>query len=714
MSIQFKGSSIAGVIPDVGEIQTRELAINIADKKLFTKDDGGAIVEICSDNINTGLEKLTVSGKTGYRIIGVNTTNPIGVNAIDLTTTAGVTFGAQGDNSIAIGSSAIASNSNGISIGNSNNLVTSNSLTIGFGNTVNGLTSGVNNIIIGNTNSSVYSDSIIYGVGNSTSADDTIVIGVDNSTSTSSQLSVLLGTGLTTTASKVIIGTYNEDITGSVFEIANGINSTAKRTIFAIDGNGVATLPKATINGNITSAGNQAVITLGYLGDASTGGVVSVNGESGAVTIDTDNLPIGATNTNYFFTDTDSQAITDNSTAITQINLNKEPSITIGTAKQVWAINSGGTDKVWIDNTFVGADDTPLNYSSAIAGMVVSVNSTADGVEFTPFDSSSVGLGEVENMSPDNMVNTNFLPDGITPNPIHNEFVGLRKNKTPSPGEVTASEQDYVLVANTIGVDGEIYTTRWTSRSFENLTDVDIVVGDANKFVRVTPDPGNDQYTLVFTDLSIDMMDDVDTTTVAPTTNQILKWDDTNWVPADDIDTNTTYTAGTGLALASEEFTLNSDIDGLTDVDTTTVAPTTNQILKWDDTNWVPADDIDTTYTVQDGELSENNLTDALKTTYDAKAEVLTYVTTTTAVTTANGEYIFADSTSAIFNITLPVGSQGDTIRILDVATSFATNNVSLVPNGTETIMGVNTPFALDVDDREYKVIYTGTDWRVI
>ena len=88
---------------------------------------------------------------------------------------------------------------------------------------------------------------------------------------------------------------------------------------------------------------------------------------------------------------------------------------------------------------------------------------------------------------------------------------------------------------------------------------------------------------------SIDTHSDVDVSTTSPTNGQVLSWNGTNWVPADDA--NTTYTAGTGLALTGTVFSLNSGIDNLTDVDVTTSAPTNGQVLNWDGSNWVPADD---------------------------------------------------------------------------------------------------------------------------
>ena len=74
---------------------------------------------------------------------------------------------------------------------------------------------------------------------------------------------------------------------------------------------------------------------------------------------------------------------------------------------------------------------------------------------------------------------------------------------------------------------------------------------------------------------SINDLTDVDTTTAAPTDGQALVWDNANseWVPG-------TVAADLGT----------TSIDALQDVDTTTTVPTNNQVLAWDGSNWVPAD----------------------------------------------------------------------------------------------------------------------------
>jgi len=54
-------------------------------------------------------------------------------------------------------------------------------------------------------------------------------------------------------------------------------------------------------------------------------------------------------------------------------------------------------------------------------------------------------------------------------------------------------------------------------------------------------------------------------------------------------DTNTTYSAGTGISLTGTTFALNAAIEDLTNVSST--SPTTGQVLKWDGSSWAPGTD---------------------------------------------------------------------------------------------------------------------------
>jgi hypothetical protein len=157
----------------------------------------------------------------------------------------------------------------------------------------------------------------------------------------------------------------------------------------------------------------------------------------------------------------------------------------------------------------------------------------------------------------------------------------------------------------------------------------------------------------VNSNLVIDNLDDVDTTTTAPTNGQVLKWDGTNWAP--DNESGTTYTAGTGLSLTGTTFALDSGIDNLDDVDTTTTAPSVDDYLTWDGTNWTPQspetisindlDDVDTATTapVLDDYLAWDGANWSTKTPSTVSLNDLDDVTTTGQV---SGNIIQYDGTS--------------------------------------------------------------------
>ena len=148
---------------------------------------------------------------------------------------------------------------------------------------------------------------------------------------------------------------------------------------------------------------------------------------------------------------------------------------------------------------------------------------------------------------------------------------------------------------------------------------------------------------------SIDNHIDVDVSTNAPTNGQVLSWNGTNWIPAND--QNTTYTAGTGLALNGTTFSLNSGIDNLTDVDVSTNAPANGQVLSWDGSNWIPANDQNTTYTAGTG-LALSGTTFSLNSGIDN----LTDVDVSTNAP-ANGQVLSWDGTNWI-PATVSTGAQ--------------------------------------------------------
>ena len=130
----------------------------------------------------------------------------------------------------------------------------------------------------------------------------------------------------------------------------------------------------------------------------------------------------------------------------------------------------------------------------------------------------------------------------------------------------------------------KIHLDELEGTDFSNLQDGQAIIWDAANSVWVNGDSfSQTDFNNAIANVSIGDLSDVDTTSAAPTSGQVLKWNGTNWVPANDIDTQ--------LSLAS------ASIDDLGDVDITSTAPTNGQALVWDGTNFVPGDvAVDTTF----------------------------------------------------------------------------------------------------------------------
>ena len=207
---------------------------------------------------------------------------------------------------------------------------------------------------------------------------------------------------------------------------------------------------------------------------------------------------------------------------------------------------------------------------------------------------------------------------------------------------------------------------------------------------------------------SINTHSDVDTSTNAPINGQVLSWNGTNWVPADDA--NTTYTAGTGLDLTGTTFSLNSGIDNLTDVDVSTNAPSNGQVLSWDGTNWVPADDANTTYTAGTGldltgttfslNSGIDNLTDVdVSTNVPSNGQVLSWDGSNwVPVDDANTTYT-AGTGLDLTGTTFSLNSGIDNLTDVDVSTTAPTNGQVLTWNGTNWVPANASGSAQQIND---------------
>jgi hypothetical protein len=84
------------------------------------------------------------------------------------------------------------------------------------------------------------------------------------------------------------------------------------------------------------------------------------------------------------------------------------------------------------------------------------------------------------------------------------------------------------------------------------------------------------------------------------------------------------------------------------------------------------------------------------------------YYTTpkTAGFTAVSGNGYFVNTTSGAITVTLPAGSAGDIVGISDYASTFQTNNVTITPNGSDNINGVNDDATLLTQGIAVSLVY--------
>jgi len=78
----------------------------------------------------------------------------------------------------------------------------------------------------------------------------------------------------------------------------------------------------------------------------------------------------------------------------------------------------------------------------------------------------------------------------------------------------------------------------------------------------------------------------------------------------------------------------------------------------------------------------------------------------TASFTAVSGNGYFVNTTSGAITVTLPAGSAGDIVGISDYASTFQTNNVTIAPNGTDKINGVNDDATLSTQGLAVSLVY--------
>ena len=125
-------------------------------------------------------------------------------------------------------------------------------------------------------------------------------------------------------------------------------------------------------------------------------------------------------------------------------------------------------------------------------------------------------------------------------------------------------------------------------------------------------------------------------------------------------------------------------IDVLSDVDTSTAAPTSGQVLIWNGSNWAPGN------------------TAAAGLNFDSA------IKTSDFVAAINTGY-FVNTATGVLDVTLPASpSVGDEVHVIDSSNSAATNNITIVRNGNP-IASSASDLTVAVNGAAFRLIWSGS-----
>ena len=98
-----------------------------------------------------------------------------------------------------------------------------------------------------------------------------------------------------------------------------------------------------------------------------------------------------------------------------------------------------------------------------------------------------------------------------------------------------------------------------------------------------------------------------------------------------------------------------------------------------------------------------------------AMTDIKTYIgggTSWQAVKTGNftaaaGQGVFANTTSSAFTLTLPAGTIGDEVSIIDYAGTFDSNNLTVAANGSEKIHASTDDLTVATERAGFTLVFT-------
>jgi hypothetical protein len=408
-----------------------------------------------------------------------------------------------------------------------------------------------------------------------------------------------------------------------------------------------------------------------------------------------------------------------------------------------------GTGITLTGNTFSADNTSPIWNANQLNGTSISTNAPAgnevlkwNGTEWAPAADNNTtydaGTGII-------LTGNTFSADNTTPIWNAGQIMGFNINTTaPFPTQVLkwngtdwapASDNNtsydagtgIILTGNTFSADNT--SPIWNANQL-NGTTISTNAPAANEILKWNGTewaPANDNNTtydagtgiiLTGNTFSADntspiwnanQLNGTSISTNAPAANEILKWNGTEWAPA--ADNNTSYDAGTGITLTGNTFSADNtsaiwNANQLNGTSISTNAPASNDILKWNGSEWVPSTDNNTTYDAGTGLTLTGNTFLANNTTAIWNANQLngTAISTTAPASNEVLKWNGSEWAPATDNNTLYAAGTGITLS----ANTFSADNTSPIWNANQ-LNGSTISTTAPVSNEVLK--WNGTEW---
>ena len=162
-------------------------------------------------------------------------------------------------------------------------------------------------------------------------------------------------------------------------------------------------------------------------------------------------------------------------------------------------------------------------------------------------------------------------------------------------------------------------------------------------------------------------------------------------------DADLIWTAGTGMTINSQKELRLADTD-----DSAYVGQKSHATVSGSYTVVWPAAVASTTGDALTSDTSGNL-------SWTTIAGGFTWVVKTTTYTGVANDGIFADTSGGAWTLSLPAGTLGDEIGIVDYAGTFDSNNLTVAPNGSEKIQGTAASLTCSVERAGFTLVYSGS-----